>query len=88
MLACLAFAGDSPLEYPEEELNEDSGEDLDEDLGERRPVARTRPFRLDRVNATFASRHYVVDEDLDEEFDEELDEEPDVEPGRAGGAGR
>ena len=60
-LQCREFAGDSPVEYPEE--------DLDEDPDGRRPVAQTRPFRLDRVNATFTSRHYVVDEEFDEEFD-------------------
>lgn len=51
---CVAFAGDSPLEYPI--LESDDG----------RPVVDpivTRPFHLDRVNATLASGHYDVDED-------------------------
>ncbi|HEY6797873.1 MAG TPA: plasmid pRiA4b ORF-3 family protein [Kineosporiaceae bacterium] len=49
---CLAFAGDSPLEYPE--LEDDDGNPI------RDPVM-TRRFDLDRVNAILASGHYDVD---------------------------
>jgi hypothetical protein len=56
-LRCVAFAGDSPLEYPVLE-DEDGNEIAD-------PVV-TRPFRLVKVNATLACGHYVVDEDDDE----------------------
>jgi hypothetical protein len=60
-LRCLAFAGDSPLEYPV--LEDEDGHEIAD------PVV-TRPFRLDQVNATLASGHYVVD-DLDLDEDEE-----------------
>ena len=66
-LRCLAFAGDSPLEYP---VLYDEYQNMITD-----PVV-TRPFNLDKVNATLASGHYVVgDFDLDEDEDEDEDEE-------------
>jgi hypothetical protein len=60
-LRCVAFAGDSPLEYP---MLEDENENPITD-----PVV-TRPFRLDKVNATLASRHYMVGDDLDDDTDD------------------
>jgi hypothetical protein len=56
-LRCVAYAGDSPLEYPV--LEDDDGNPIDD------PVV-TRPFRLDKVNATLASGHYDVDDEEDE----------------------
>jgi hypothetical protein len=50
---CLAFAGDSPLEYPEL-YDEEDGTEIAE------PVL-TRPFDLDKVNAVLASQVYEVD---------------------------
>ena len=49
---CVAFAGDSPLEYPV--LEDDDGNPIPD------PVV-TRPFDLDRANAILASGHYDVD---------------------------
>jgi hypothetical protein len=57
MLRCTAHAGDSSLEYPV--LEDDDGEPIDD------PVV-TRPFQLDKVNATLASGHYNADRDEDE----------------------
>jgi hypothetical protein len=53
-LRCIAYAGDSPLEYPI--LEDDDGNPVDD------PVV-TRPFHLDKVNDTLASGHYDADED-------------------------
>jgi hypothetical protein len=50
---CLAFAGDSPLEYPQL-YDEEDGTEIAE------PVL-TRPFDLDKVNAVLASQVYEVD---------------------------
>ena len=63
-LACTAFAGDSPLEYPQSE--DDDGEPIAD------PVL-TRPYRLDKVNATLASGHYIVDEEFG--YDDDPDDE-------------
>ena len=54
---CVAFAGDSPREYPA--VEDDDGNEIPD------PVV-TRSFLLDKVNATLASGHYSVDDfDLD-----------------------
>jgi len=57
-LRCTAHAGDSPLEYPV--LEDDDGNPIDD------PVV-TRPFQLDKVNATLACGHYTVDDEDDED---------------------
>ena len=53
-LRCVAYAGDSPLEYPV--LEDDDGNPVDD-------LVVTRPFHLDRANATLASGHYTVDDE-------------------------
>jgi hypothetical protein len=73
VLRCIAHAGDGPLEYPM--LEDDYGTPIDD------PIV-TRPFRLDKVNATLASGHYVVDDeddDLSDEDDDLSDEDDEVE---------
>ena len=50
-LRCVAFAGDCPLEYLM--LPDDAGHPIAD------PIV-TRPFLLDKVNATLASGHYMV----------------------------
>jgi hypothetical protein len=68
-LTCTAFAGDNPLEYPQ--LEDDDGEPIAD------PV-ETRPFRLDAVNATLASGHYVVDEEFG--YDDDAGDDTDGAP--------
>jgi hypothetical protein len=67
-LRCGAFAGDCPLEYPM--LQDDDGHPIAD------PIV-TRPFLLDKVNATLASGHYVVGGD---DEDGPGDDEDEVEP--------
>jgi hypothetical protein len=63
----VAFAGDSPLEYPV--LEDDDGNPIPE------PVV-TRLFDLDRVNAVLASGHYDVDTWDPDDHTHDADEPP------------
>jgi hypothetical protein len=64
---CVAFAGDSPLEYPV--LDDEEGDPIPD------PVV-TRPFDLDRVNAILASGHYDVDEWDPHDDPDDVEERP------------